>query len=147
MELEELFSDAGIARMEQAIHDAELGTSGEIRIHVDEFCKEDVLDHAAFLFGELEMHKTQLRNGVLIYVAIEDRKLAILGDLGIHLKVGEDFWDSTRDIMVSHFRENNYVEGICAGVGRAGEQLKLHFPREEDDVNELPNTISIGNRR
>jgi uncharacterized membrane protein len=147
LELEELFSESSIALMEDAIHRAESGTSGELRVHIDEFCKEDVLDHAAYLFGELDMQKTALRNGVLIYVSIEDRKLAILGDLGIHLKVSDDFWDCTRDIMVDHFREGKYVQGICEGVKRAGEQLQQFFPRETGDTNELPNTISIGNRR
>ena len=90
------------------------------------------------------MQKTELRNGVLIYLAVEDRKLAILGDAGINLKVPKDFWDSTRDLMVSNFKEGRYTEGLSEGIKLAGNQLKEHYPYQSDDVNELSDDISFG---
>lgn len=128
----------------EAIKIAEKNTSGEIRVHIEKKCKEDVLDHAAFIFDELEMQKTELRNGVLIYLAVEDRKLAILGDAGINMKVPKGFWDDTKDVMVSHFKEGKFTEGLCKGIINAGEQLKEHYPYQKDDVNELSDEISFG---
>ena len=130
--------------IESAIHDAELRTSGEIRVHIDDFCDENVMDRAAYVFAQLEMHRTDLRNGVLIYIALQDRKLAILGDQGINAKVARDFWNSTFALIVDHLKKGQWIEGICAGVLKAGEELKTHFPRSKDDVNELSNTITTG---
>jgi len=127
-----------------AIKAAELNTSGEIKVHIEKKCKEDVLDHAAFMFDELDMQKTELRNGVLIYLAVEDRKLAILGDTGINLKVPKNFWDATRDVMIHHFKEGEFAEGLANGIKLAGEQLKEHYPYQSDDVNELSDDISFG---
>ena len=127
-----------------AIKKAESNTSGEIRVHIEKNCKEDVLDHAAFMFEELEMHKTELRNGVLIYLAIEDRQLAILGDVGINLKVPKGFWDHSRDVMISHFKNGDFAKGLSEGILKAGEQLKEHFPYNKNDVNELSDEISFG---
>lgn len=130
-----------------AIKDAELNTSGEIRLHVELRCKEDVLDHAAFIFEELEMHNTAQRNGVLFYIAVEDKKLAILGDAGINAAVPPGFWDGIRDLMVSHFKEGQYAEGLARGIRMAGEQLKKFFPYQEGDKNELSDDISFGNNK
>jgi uncharacterized membrane protein len=127
-----------------AVKEAELNTSGEIKVHIDRKCKEDVLDHAAYIFDQLEMQKTELRNGVLIYLAVEDRKLAILGDAGINLKVPTDFWDTTRDIMIKNFKEGKFTEGLSEGIKLAGEQLKKYYPYQSDDVNELSDDISFG---
>lgn len=127
-----------------AIKKAELNTSGEIRVHIEKKCKEGVMDHAAFIFDELEMEKTELRNGVLIYLAVEDRALAILGDTGINLKVPKNFWNKTRDYMINHFKEGKFVEGLAGGILLAGEQLKEHYPYQSDDVNELSDEISFG---
>jgi uncharacterized membrane protein len=139
-----LLSDEQRSIIESAIQHAELRTSGEIRVHLDDFCDEQVLDRAAYVFAQLEMHRTEQRNGVLIYVALQDRKLAIIGDQGIHAKVGAGFWNSTFDLIVSHMKKDEWVEGLCAGVMKAGEELKKHFPRASDDVNELSNTITTG---
>jgi uncharacterized membrane protein len=125
-----------------AIEEAELNSSGEIRVHIEEHCKIDPLDRAAFIFAKLKMHQTKLRNGVLFYVAHEDHKLAILGDAGINSVVPETFWNDIKDKMVSLFAENRYVEGICEGVRMAGEKLKTFFPYDQTDKNELPNEIS-----
>ncbi len=127
-----------------AIKNAELDTSGEIRVHIDRKCAEDVLDHAAFLFEKLEMHKTELRNGVLFYLAIEDRKFAILGDAGINQKVPANFWDNIKTKMVSLFKEGKIPQGMAEGISMAGQQLKAHFPHQTNDVNELSDEISFG---
>lgn len=140
----DLFTKEQQDQIVAAVKAAELNTSGEIKVHIDRKCKEDVLDHAAYIFDELDMQKTELRNGVLIYLAVEDRKLAILGDAGINLKVPKDFWDSTRDLMVSNFKESRYAEGLAEGIKLAGEQLKEHYPYQSDDVNELSDDISFG---
>lgn len=127
-----------------AIKNAELDTSGEIRLHVENTCKGDVKDQAAYLFEKLEMHKTEQRNGVLFYLAVKNRKFAILGDIGINQVVEDDFWDDIRDHMLNHFRENNFVDGLVEGITMAGKQLKKHFPYQKDDVNELSDEISFG---
>lgn len=128
----------------QAIEKAELNTSGEIRVHFESSCKSDVLDQAAFIFKKLNMNKTELRNGVLFYVAIKNRKFAILGDAGINSKVPENFWDTTKDAVLSDFKQGNFADGLIAGINLAGQQLKKHFPYQSDDVNELSNEISFG---
>jgi len=140
----DLFTTEQQQQIVGAVKEAELNTSGEIKVHIDRKCKEDVLDHAAYIFDQLEMQKTELRNGVLIYLAVEDRKLAILGDAGINLKVPTDFWDTTRDIMIKNFKEGKFTEGLSEGIKLAGEQLKKYYPYQSDDVNELSDDISFG---
>ena len=140
----DLFTQQEQQQIVAAVKAAELNTSGEIKVHIERKCKEDVLDHAAFMFDQLEMQKTDLRNGVLIYLAVEDKKLAILGDAGINQKVPKDFWDTTRDFMISNFKEGNFAEGLAGGIRLAGEQLKAHYPYQSDDVNELSDDISFG---
>ena len=127
-----------------AIHEAEKNTSGEIRVHIEKKCNEDVLDHAAFMFDALDMQKTAQRNGVLIYLSTEDHQLAILGDAGINQKVPVNFWESTKDLMIGHFKQGNFTEGLSRGILLAGEQLKKHFPYQKEDKNELSNDISFG---
>ena len=90
------------------------------------------------------MHLTEERNGVLFYLAYEDRKFAVLGDKGIYEKVSQNFWDSTKDLLRSHFSKNQFSEGLCQGIAEAGLQLKKHFPYQSDDINELPDDISFG---
>lgn len=140
----DLFTELEKQQIVAAIKEAEKNTSGEIRVHIERKCKEDVLDHAAFMFEELEMHQTELRNGVLIYLAVEDRQLAILGDAGINLKVPKGFWDATRDVMINEFKHGNFAKGLSDGIIKAGEQLKTHFPYQKDDLNELSDDISFG---
>jgi len=127
-----------------AIKNAELDTSGEIRVHVENSCKGDPKDQAAYIFEKLEMHKTDLRNGVLFYLAVKNRKFAILGDVGINKVVPENFWDKIRDTMLEYFREDKFAEGLENGIYMAGQQLKKHFPYQKDDVNELSDEISFG---
>jgi uncharacterized membrane protein len=139
-----LFSAEQKAQILEAIRKAELNTSGEIRIHIDRRCKGDALDRAAYLFEKLGMHKTNLRNGVLFYLSVDDRKFAILGDAGINAVVGDDYWDQIKDVMAEKFREGDFTGGIETAILMAGEQLKQHFPYSRDDVNELPDEISFG---
>jgi uncharacterized membrane protein len=129
----------------QAIRDAELNTSGEIRLHIETKCKGEVLDCAAYVFKKLGMHKTQQRNGVLIYLSIENRTFAVIGDVGINSVVPENFWESTKQLMINHFRESRFTEGLIEGIAQAGLQLKKHFPYQTNDVNELPDELSFGN--
>jgi len=144
MGVQKYFSEADKLQITNAIRVAETNTSGEIRVHIENKCTEDVLDRAAYIFEKLEMHKTALRNGVLFYLAMEDRKFAILGDAGINQKVPEDFWESTKELVLVRLKEGNISEGLADGIIKAGEQLKEHFPYQEDDVNELSDDISFG---
>lgn len=130
------------AQIVAAIASAERGTSGEIRVHIDRYCKNDPLLKARNLFVHLGMEKTERSNGVIIYVSVEDRKFAIYGDKGINEKVGEGFWTSTAAIMAGLFKEGKIAEGIAAGVKEAGEKLREYFPVAHDDTNELTNDIS-----
>lgn len=144
MNIENYFTEENKLQIGNAIRAAELNTSGEIRLHIEKFCKGDVLDRAAYIFEKLQMHKTNLRNGVLFYLAVEDRKFAILGDAGINQKVPKDFWEETTETVLSRFKEGNLSEGLERGIIMAGEQLKEHFPYQKDDVNELSDDISFG---
>lgn len=144
MNADKYFTAENKLQIANAIRVAELNTSGEIRVHIEKYCKDDALDQAAYVFEKLEMHKTQLRNGVLFYLAIEDHKFAILGDAGINQKVPEDFWEKTKEVVLSKFKEGNITEGLTSGILKAGEKLKEHFPYLEGDKNELSNEISFG---
>ena len=128
----------------EAIRVAELNTSGEIRVHIETTCKGDDANRALNLFHTLKMDNTKLQNAVLIYLAIEDRSFVIYGDKGINDVVETDFWDSTKDVMQSHFKQGNFKQGLIEGVLKSGEQLKRYFPYSDSDSNELTNTISKG---
>ena len=121
---------------------AENETSGEIRIHIESHCKSDVLDRAAAVFKSLSMHKTKERNGVLFYLSISDRKFAIIGDIGINAVVPEDFWDTTKEIVINHFKKGEFTKGLLEGIELAGKHLKQFFPHHKNDVNELSDDIS-----
>lgn len=127
-----------------AIQLAEKKTSGEIRVHIEKTTSKDAFDRALEVFQLLQMHNTELKNGVLIYLAVEDKSLVICGDEGINDVVELDFWDSTRDLMLDHFKKGNFTQGLIDGVLKAGEQLKTYFPYQEGDQNELSNEISKG---
>ncbi|NCP06818.1 MAG: TPM domain-containing protein, partial [Flavobacteriales bacterium] len=127
-----------------AIRTAELNTSGEIRVHIEKTSKTDAFNRALEVFHYLKMDNTKEQNGVLIYVAVEDKTFVIYGDKGINDVVTEDFWDSTKDIMQSHFKTGNFKQGLVEGILKAGNQLEKHFPWEHGDMNELSNEISKG---
>ena len=141
--MQDYFTDERLARINSAIKTAETRTSGEIRLYVEDKCKEDVFDHAAFLFGELKMHRTELRNGVLFYLAIQDHKFAILGDGGINAKVPEDFWEHIKEAMLAPFKVGNFAEGLEQGIAMAGKALAEHFPYQDGDVNELSDEVIV----
>ena len=143
MKAADYFTDERLAEIGAAIKKAEKTTSGEIRLYVEDKCEEHVLDHAAFLFGELKMHKTELRNGVLFYLAAQDHKFAILGDAGINTKVEKGFWDHIKEEMVKHFKDGRFAEGLEKGIAMAGEALAEHFPYQKGDVNELSDDIIV----
>lgn len=110
MSVRKYFSEKDKLQIENAIRAAEFNTSGEIRVHIEKHCKEDVLDRAAFIFEKLGIQKTELRNGVLFYLAIEDHLFAIIGDAGINQKVPEDFWESIKNEMTGFFKEGKITE-------------------------------------
>jgi len=129
----------------EAIKAAELNTSGEIRVHIEKQLKNKTIDdRAQEVFHDLGMDATELKNGVLIFIAVKDQQFGIYGDQGINDLVGNDFWKSTKDIIQDYFKEGEFKQGIVEGILKAGEQLKKHFPYSIDDINELPNEISKG---
>lgn len=131
-------------RVLEAIRIAEKNTSGEIRVHLETKCDGEVLKRAQEVFGKLKMHKTKLRNGVLFYVATDSHHFAILGDEGINKKVPENFWEETKELVISHLKTDERAKGLEAGILKAGEQLKTFFPYQSDDENELSDEISTG---
>jgi uncharacterized membrane protein len=126
----------------EAIKEAEMNTSGEIRVHLEEHSQVDSFDRAKKVFASLEMHKTDLRNGVLFYVGVQDHSFVILGDQGIDKVVADDFWESTKDLVIASFSKGDFAEGLVSGIREAGIQLKNYFPYEPDDENELSDEIS-----
>jgi len=143
MSVENFFSKEEKKQITDAIAEAEKNTSGEIRLHAEGQCKLDVLDRAAYIFEKLNMHKTEQRNGVLFYLAVHDRKFAIIGDAGINKLVPTDFWDVIKETMLTYFKEGKFTEGLTKGILMAGEQLKANFPYQKEDENELSNEISF----
>ena len=134
------------AALVAAIRQAEVTTSGEIRVHLEDVCPTpEPLDRAAQVFVELNMHKTAARNGVLFYLAWESRQFAVAGDIAINAVVPDDFWEITKETVLEHFRNKNYVLGLERGIKIVGEQLQRYFPYSATtDQNELDDAISIG---
>lgn len=129
----------------EAIKDAEMQTSGEIRVHIESSCNMDVLDRATEVFAELHMHQTEQRNGVLFYVAIEDHQFAVLGDAGINATVPDHFWEDITAEVIKNFKHKKYAAGLASGIRMAGDQLRAHFPYDRHgDINELSDDISFG---
>ena len=126
-----------------AIKEAELNTSGEIRVHIENHCKEEALERAAEVFYDLKMDRTAARNGILFYLSVKDHKFAIIGDEGINKEVEHDFWNDIKDEIISNFKENKFAEGLIAGILKCGDKLKKYFPHQNDDVNELSDEISF----
>lgn len=127
-----------------AIASAEDKTSAEVRVHLEDHCREDPLKRAVFIFNKLGMHHTEKQNGVVIYVAAEDRKAAVFGGKGIHEKVEENYWHDVLDVIVSHFKKEEYEQGLVSAVTRVGDKLQEFYPVQADDVNELADDISYG---
>jgi uncharacterized membrane protein len=138
------FTEAEERQIIQAIEEAERLTSGEVRVHIDKKCAGDAYQEAVKRFERLGMTRTKERNGVLIFVALDDHKFSIIGDKGIYELVSKDFWDSTKAEMANQFRQGKIVEGIVAGIDGVGRQLKHFFPFKKSDENELKDDISYG---
>ena len=137
-----LFTEKDQELIREAIESAEKKTSGEIRVSAEKHCREDPLDRAANYFHKIGMDKTALRNGVLIYIATEDHKFAIIGDSGINKVVPEDFWETTKEAMLTHFKAGDTASGLVTGIKMAGEKLQQFFPYIDGDKNELSDDIS-----
>lgn len=144
IDIEDWLTDDELGRVRDAVRAAEKRTSGEIRVHLDVAIMEDVLDHVAFVFDQLGMAKTKDRNGVLLYVSVPGRKVAVVGDTAIHARLGQGYWQQVLDLVLGHFKQDRFCEGLCAGVEAIGEQLRAHFPYERGDVNELNDEVSFG---
>ena len=144
MKAPDLFTDSDREKIRLAIEEAESMTSGEIRVYIEDECKTEVLDRAVFIFAELDMHLTDIRNGVLIYLAVIDKKFAIIGDAGIHSKVGDEFWKLNKLKMSEFFKQSKFTEGLVSGILEAGSALKAHFPHQGGDKNELSDDIIFG---
>lgn len=138
------FSREQVEDIKQSILNAELDTSGEIRVHIENTCPGEVLDRASFVFNKLGMIDTERRNGVLIYLAIKNRKFAIIGDSGINAVVEKDYWERLKARMLESFREEKFTEGLVNAILDVGKQLKQHFPYSKGDVNELSDDVSFG---
>jgi len=144
MKAKDFFTQEELDKIVEAIEKAELETSGEIRFHMESKCKGDSLKRAVQVFKNLRMHKTDLRNGTLLYLATVDKKFAIIGDKGINEKVPDDFWEDVKEKLSEKFKENKFVDGVCTGIEMIGDKLKEFFPYQSDDINELSDDISIG---
>jgi uncharacterized membrane protein len=144
-----LFSADDFTAIAGAVGRAESATSAEIRVHLERRVhrlpgqQADALRRARKVFAHLGMHLTAERHGVLIYLALDDRKLAIVGDEGIHRRVGDAYWEGVRDLMVGRLREGRALDAVLAGVAEVGRVLAEHFPRRPDDLNELTDRVSI----
>lgn len=142
---EQLFSASDKSQIISAIKAAEKKTSGEIQVHIESHCADDVMDRAAEVFEILKMHKTKERNAVLFYLAVDDHKFAILGDRGINAVVPQNFWEEIKNTMLAQFKIGEYTTGLSLGIEMSGKALQEHFPFErKGDINELPDEISFG---
>jgi uncharacterized membrane protein len=138
-----MLGEEDLESVRQAIALAEASTSGEIRVHLEpRLPGRDPLSRARQVFVELGMHRTRDRNGVLIYLAVADHRLAIVGDEGIHARVGDDYWNGLRDLMVAHLREGRARDALGEAVAEVGRTLRAQFPRRPDDTNELSDQVS-----
>lgn len=140
--IRKFFTEAQEEQIIRAIRQAERNTSGEVRVHIEENCTGDAVDRATHLFGELNMHNTKLRNGILFYIASKDHKFAVVGDEGIHEQVNDAFWQEIRNEVIDEFKAGHFAAGLEKGILHGGEALKQYFPYQDDDINELPDEIS-----
>ena len=136
------FEEQFSIQVEKAIEEAELLTSAEFKLHIEESCNEDLLDRAAFVFSELELHKTQLRSAVLLYVSVNDRKISILADAGAKAHLSEEILSQCLSSLINDFKSGNYAEGIRSCFLTIASALKSSFPYQENDINEISNKVS-----
>ena len=138
-----MLSAEELKKISESIRNAESHTSGEIRVCVARHCKGDPLEAAFKKFHQLKMDKTRLRNGVLVYLSPSDQKAAIFGDKGINEHVRADFWHDALEEMLDSFRRGDITDGICKGVGKTGELIKVLYPVSENDINELSDEVIL----
>jgi len=142
--VEEFLTPAQEKEIVESIKIAEKNTSGEIRVHIEKSTDKNAYDRALEVFYKLHMDKTHLKNGVLFYVSVLDKKFAIIGDEGIDKVVPENFWESVKNKILSNFANSKYSKGLINGILEAGTKLKEYFPFQSDDTNELSDEISKG---
>ncbi|MBN1210856.1 MAG: TPM domain-containing protein [Myxococcaceae bacterium] len=134
-----------IPRVEGALREAERRTSGEIRVSLAPLFWGDVQRAAELAFQRLGMTATRERNGVLLFMVPARHRFVVLGDEGIHAKVGQGFWERVAQVLGEHFRTGDFTGGLVAGIHEIGEQLASHFPyRGPREVNELPDEVDLG---
>lgn len=142
--IEDFLTASQEQRIIEAINTAEKNTSGEIRVHIEKSTEKPPMERALEVFHFLKMDTTKLRNGILLYIAVESRKFVILGDEGINNKVPKDFWETEKEFVLSHFAKGEFEKGIEQTIIKVGEKLKDFFPYQSNDTNELSNEISKG---
>ncbi|MDC9723695.1 MAG: TPM domain-containing protein [Urechidicola sp.] len=142
--IEEFFTSDEEQQVINAIKTAETNTSGEIRVHIEKATEKDALERATEVFYDLKMNETELQNGVLFYVATESHHFAVLGDKGINELVADNFWDSEKELALSHFKKREFAKGLELAILEAGKKLQEFFPYQSDDTNELSDEISKG---
>ena len=141
--VEDFLTQIEEAQIIDAIRIAEKNTSGEIRVHLEKTSDKNPLERAKEVFYFLKMDKTKNHNGVLFYVAVDDKKFSVLGDEGIDNVVSKDFWESIKDAVIKQFSQKKYADGLKEGILETGKKLKEYFPYNLDDKDELPNEISL----
>lgn len=145
MKAYDIFTPDVLVHLHSIIAEAERRTSGEIRLHIEDECGLDPLARAEYIFGSLKMQETKDRNAVLVYISIVDRKFALFGDIGIHEKVGAEYWNKTLQLAIEELHANHIAQGIGKAILSIGDQLSHYFPLEKNDKNELSNEITFGN--
>jgi uncharacterized membrane protein len=140
---EKFFSKEEQDLIVNAISKAEKNTSGEIRVHLESICWGDAIKRAQKVFNKIGMADTKEQNGILIYIATESHKIAVIGDSGIHKKLGKDYWDKIVERMIHCFKEGKHAQGLADAIIDCGDQLKQYFPYTSDDKNELNDSISF----
>lgn len=138
-----MLNQAELQQLVEAIRAAEKKTSGEIRVYVAKSCKKAPLERAIEVFKKLQMHRTKLRNAVLIFVSPSDRKAAIFGDKGIHKITNDGFWDEALKTMIDFSKKGEIVHGICTAISKVGELIQVRYPIASDDINELSDEIIV----
>lgn len=126
----------------EAIRQAEKLTSGEIRVHIDQYTEKDQIERAQEVFYLLNMNETKDKNGILFHVSVENKAFSVIGDEGIDKKVPLNFWNDIKELIIAHFKQKRYAEGLIKGIQMAGDSLQHYFPYQKDDINELPDEIS-----
>jgi uncharacterized membrane protein len=136
------FSQAFAKAVEQAIVKAEKQTSCEFKVHIEEHCNETLLDRAAFVFSDLQLHRTQARNAVLLYLTTDDRKIAFLADTGANAHLSSDFLSSSVQKLQTFFAKDQFADGIDAVLSDFASLLAGPYPYQENDINEIPDALS-----